>query len=56
MLEDANYFSQLGIDIHIDPLLKDYLSFARQAYVSHPPLAGPINDQNMPGRRANDLN
>jgi hypothetical protein len=25
MLEDANYFSRLGKDVHIDPLLKDYL-------------------------------
>jgi hypothetical protein len=29
MLEDANYFSRLGADIHIDPLLKEYLSIAR---------------------------
>jgi hypothetical protein len=52
MLEDANYFSRLGADIHVDPLLKDYLSIARQAYVENPPSAEPLGDQNMPGRRA----
>jgi hypothetical protein len=31
MLVDADFFSGLEIDIHIDPLLKDYLSFTRQA-------------------------
>jgi hypothetical protein len=52
MLEDADYFSRLGQDIHIDPLLKDYLAFARQAYFDAPPSSDPINDQNMPGCRA----
>ena len=52
MLEDANYFSRLGEDIHIDPLLKEYLGFARQSYVESPPASDPLNDQNMPGRRS----
>jgi hypothetical protein len=26
MMEDANYFSRLGAEFHIDPLLKDYLA------------------------------
>jgi hypothetical protein len=52
MLEDANYFSRLGEDIHIDPLLKDYLGFARQSYVDGPPASNPLDDSNMPGRRA----
>jgi hypothetical protein len=52
MLEDADYLSRLGEDIHIDPLLKDYLSFARQAYFDGPPSSDLLNDQNMPGRRA----
>jgi hypothetical protein len=52
MLEVADSFSRLGQDIHIDPLLKDYLAFARQAYFDGPPSSDPINDQNMPGRRA----
>jgi hypothetical protein len=52
MLEDANYFSRLGEDIHIDPLLKDYLGFARQSYVDGPPASHPLDDSNMPGRRA----
>jgi hypothetical protein len=52
MLEDANYFSRLGEDIHVDPLLKDYLAIARQAYINNPPSAEPLGDQNMPGRRS----
>jgi hypothetical protein len=52
MLEDANYFSRLGEDIHVDPLLKDYLSIARQAYIDNPPSTEPLGDQNMPGRRS----
>jgi hypothetical protein len=47
MLEDANYFSRLGEDINVDPLLKDYLSIARQAYITNPPSAEPLGDQNM---------
>jgi hypothetical protein len=56
MLEDANYFSRLGEDIHIDPLLKEYLGFARKSYVESPPSSDPLNDQNMPGRRARSTN
>jgi hypothetical protein len=50
MLEDANYFSRIGANIHIDPLLKDYLSFARQLYTQHTPSQGEINQDSMPGR------
>jgi hypothetical protein len=51
MMEDANYFSRLGEDLHIDPLLKDYLSFARQQYVDNPTDKGDIKPDNLPGRR-----
>jgi hypothetical protein len=50
MLED--YFSRLGEDIHIDPLLKDYLGFAQQSHVGGPPASDPLDNSNMPGRRA----
>eukprot|EP00957_Ditylum_brightwellii_P123401 9408940-Ditylum_brightwellii.AAC.1 len=38
MLEDANYLSRLGEDVHVDPLMKHYLEFARQIYTknTHP--------------------
>ena len=52
MLKDANYFSRLGEDIHVDPLLKDYLAIARQAYVNNPPSAEPLGEHNMPGRKS----
>ena len=52
MLEDANYFSRLGEDISIDPLLRDYLSFARQMFTTNPPSPDPLTEQNTPGRRA----
>jgi hypothetical protein len=52
MLEDANYFSRLGADIHIDPLLQDYLSFVRQSYIRYPPSSEPLSHDNMPGRRS----
>jgi hypothetical protein len=51
MMEDANYFSRLGEDLHIDPLLKDYLSFSRQIYTTHPADKGEITPDNLPGRR-----
>jgi hypothetical protein len=51
MLEDANYFSRLGEDVHIDPLLKDYLSFGRQLYVDHPADKGEVTPDNLPGCR-----
>jgi hypothetical protein len=53
MMEDANYFSRLGEDLHIDPLLKDYLSFARQQYVDNPSDKGEVTQDNLPGRRKN---
>jgi hypothetical protein len=50
-IADADYFSHLGADIHIDPLLVDYISFIRQLYITSQPLSGPITKDNMPGRR-----
>ena len=47
----ASDFSRLGEDLHIDPLLKDYLSFARQQYVDNPTDGGEITPDNLPGRR-----
>jgi hypothetical protein len=44
MLEDANYFSRLGEDIHVNPLLKDSLSIAREAYINKPPSTDPLGD------------
>ena len=52
MMEDANYLSRLHQETSIDPLLRDYLSFARQAYSSNtPPTSDEIDDDNLPGRR-----
>ena len=51
MLEDANYFSRLSANIHIDPLLKQYLYTAHQNAVDHPSSPDALCDQNMPGRR-----
>eukprot|EP00957_Ditylum_brightwellii_P157957 12023518-Ditylum_brightwellii.AAC.1 len=50
MLEDANFLSRLGEDTHIDPLLKDYMDFARQIYVQHSPDKGKIMSDNLPGQ------
>ena len=41
MMEDANYFSRLRQDTHVDPLLNNYLSFARQLYESNRPVQAP---------------
>ena len=51
MLEDANYFSRLAEDIIIDPILKDYLAFARQSYSKYPPKQRELTVHNMPGCR-----
>jgi hypothetical protein len=51
MLEDADHFSRLGADIHIDPVLIDYLSFARQLCSENTPEQGDIHTDNLPGRR-----
>jgi hypothetical protein len=51
MMEDANYFSRLGQDTHVDPLLNDYLSFARQLYEHNMPTQDPLGPNNMPGMR-----
>jgi hypothetical protein len=56
MMEDANYLSRLNQDTSIDPLLKDYLSFARQVYSDNVPANGNLNHENMPGRRKRKLN
>jgi hypothetical protein len=52
LMENTNYFSRLGEDIHSDPLMTDYLSFQRQLYDDNSPAKGEVNDQNTPGRRS----
>jgi hypothetical protein len=49
-MEDADYFSRMGEDIHSNPLMTDYLSFQRQLYDDNAPAKGEVNDQNTPGR------
>ncbi len=45
----ANYWSQLGADIEIDPLFKEYLEFTRLLQQSHPaPTNLPMRPENMP--------
>ena len=56
MLEDANFLSRLSEEVNIDPLLKDYLSFARQIYTDNTPPTAEINHQNTPGRRKRKAN
>ena len=51
MLEDANYFSRLNTNQHIDPLLKGYLEYARKLYTNNTPDTNEITPDNMPGRR-----
>eukprot|EP00957_Ditylum_brightwellii_P020735 1563213-Ditylum_brightwellii.AAC.1 len=51
MLEDVNYFSRLGEEVHINPLMKHYLEFARQMYNKNTPQTGEVNQDNLPGRR-----
>eukprot|EP00957_Ditylum_brightwellii_P141881 10809066-Ditylum_brightwellii.AAC.1 len=51
MLEDANYLLRLGEDVHIGPLMKHYLEFARQMYRKNTPPTGEVNQDNLPGRR-----
>jgi hypothetical protein len=53
MLEDTNFFSRLGEDLHIDPLLKDYLSFRCQLYVDHPADRGEFTPDNLPSCQKN---
>eukprot|EP00957_Ditylum_brightwellii_P165563 12603961-Ditylum_brightwellii.AAC.1 len=48
MLEDANYLSRLGEDVHIDLLMKHYLEFARQMYTQNTPPKGDVNQDNLP--------
>jgi hypothetical protein len=52
LMEDADYFSRMGEDIHSNPLMSDYLSFQRQLYDDNAPDKGEVNDQNTPGRRS----
>ena len=47
MMADANYLSRLEEDTSIDPLLRDYLSFARQIYEKNKPRK---NKPNSPGQ------
>ena len=51
MLEDANFLSRISEEVTIDPLLKDYLSFARQIYTDNTPPKDELTHQNTPGRR-----
>lgn len=51
MLEDANYFSRIHENVDIDPLLGNYLTYARHLYSKNPPPDGEITCDNMPGRR-----
>ena len=51
MLVDADFMSYLNDDVEIDPLMKDYLSFARQSYIENPPADGSVTKDNLPGRR-----
>jgi hypothetical protein len=51
MLKDANFFSRLGKDLQINPLLKDYLSFGCQLYVDHPADKGEVTPDNLPGHQ-----
>eukprot|EP00957_Ditylum_brightwellii_P192917 14689062-Ditylum_brightwellii.AAC.1 len=51
MLEDANYLSRLGENVHINPLMKHYLEFVRQMYIKNTPPTGEVNQDNLPGRR-----
>jgi hypothetical protein len=55
MMEDANYFSCLGKNIYIDPLIKDCLSFAWQRYVINPADKGEVTQDNLPGRRKSKI-
>jgi hypothetical protein len=50
MLAEANYFLRLGQDVHINPLMNDYLSFIQQLRKKYPPSDGEITADNMPGR------
>eukprot|EP00957_Ditylum_brightwellii_P098557 7507705-Ditylum_brightwellii.AAC.1 len=50
MLQDADYFSKLGEDTSIDPLMKHYLEFARQMYSKNTPHNGVINQDNLLGQ------
>jgi hypothetical protein len=52
LMEDDNYFSRLGEDIHTDPLMADYLPFQHQLYDDNAPAKGEVKYQNTPGRRS----
>eukprot|EP00957_Ditylum_brightwellii_P162008 12334437-Ditylum_brightwellii.AAC.1 len=51
MLTDADFMSRLGENAHIDPLLKQYLVFARQIYMENTPDKGEVNKDNLPSRQ-----
>ena len=51
MLEDANSFSRIGQTFHLDPLLKEYLTFTRIVKSKDSPDTEEINSQNLPSHR-----
>lgn len=51
MMADANFFSRLAENLHIDPLLKNYIEIARQMRSQYTPEEGNITSDNLPGRR-----
>ena len=53
MMIDADYFSRLGIDLHIDPLLHQYITMAESQYKSNPPasIEETVPDCNLPNYR-----
>ena len=52
MMEDANFLSRLNEETHCDPLIKDYMSFAREVYTDNKPPDGELQASNMPSRRS----
>ena len=51
MLVGADYCSQMGEELHIDPLSTDYLKFARQNYLDFPLEEEELNVDNLLGYR-----
>ena len=51
MLMDADFFSCLGEDMNINPLLTEYMSYSQKLKKQNRPSDGDITKDNMPGRR-----
>ena len=51
MVIDADYFSRLNTDLHIDPLLAQYDELAQIMYKRYTPPTGDINPETLPGFR-----